>query len=58
MTAFDPAVATVAAALAATPARNAVRRLMGAVALAGRLADIIVLLGIEARLSDEVIVLA
>jgi hypothetical protein len=44
------------AALAAAPARNAERRLMGVFALVGRSGDIIVLLGIEARLNDEAIV--
>ena len=44
------------AALAAAPARNAVRRLMGAFVLVGRSGDIIVLLGREARLNDEAIV--
>jgi hypothetical protein len=45
MTTFDPAVATVAAALAATPARSALRRLMGAFVLLDRSCDTVILLG-------------
>jgi hypothetical protein len=44
------------AALAAAPARNADRRLMGAVVLDGRSGDIVVLLELEARLTDTALV--